>query len=380
MIDRDAVVAALRPEDVDAAYSMSIRWRGQWGRSAVCPFATHGTQCMAVSRRGMVRCHACSWGGDLLALVAAFEGLDVKQDFRAVLERAAEIAGVVDDMAFGPPTPRAPRPPPAPRPELAERVESATRRAAWLWARLQPLSPSAQDGGYDRPVERYLRSRGIDCARWSHELRATPAAIREDEARRVGGDLYTLWAMWSRDTLGVAIPVRHVATGSMTDVRHRVLPAAIREGSPKIHGMIGGVTSHENEAIACYGRPHEISRSVVVCCEGWADYLSLAQVFPEYDTIGAVDAGQLVGVVSHAAMHCAETGARLVIACQDDGPRGAADRSVDAAAAAALHVLPATRIAWLECASRKDVNEILVKDGEPALRAKMRSSMEGCHG
>lgn len=40
------------------------------------------------------RCHACGWTGDALGLVAAARGLDVRLDFRRVLEEAAAIAGI----------------------------------------------------------------------------------------------------------------------------------------------------------------------------------------------------------------------------------------------------------------------------------------------
>ena len=39
-------------------------------------------------------CHGCSWSGDVLGLVAAVHQLDVRRDFRRVLEIAADMAGV----------------------------------------------------------------------------------------------------------------------------------------------------------------------------------------------------------------------------------------------------------------------------------------------
>lgn len=59
-------------------------------------------------------CHGCGWTGDALSLIAALDGLDVRRDFRRVLERAADLAGgfvratVKESLQVRPETPRLP--------------------------------------------------------------------------------------------------------------------------------------------------------------------------------------------------------------------------------------------------------------------------------
>lgn len=74
--------------------------RGGGGLMIRCPIHGERTDPSLSLRVGsgtrsplVARCHGCGWTGDALSLVAAVEGLDVRRDFRRVLERAAELAG-----------------------------------------------------------------------------------------------------------------------------------------------------------------------------------------------------------------------------------------------------------------------------------------------
>jgi pyruvate/2-oxoglutarate dehydrogenase complex dihydrolipoamide acyltransferase (E2) component len=101
--DRDAVLSAFAlasPYSAARLLGLTVA-KGATPRSrsvrVVCPW--HGDRnpsCDVTIRRGrmVAYCRSCNTGGDVLDIVAAIEGLDVKNDFRRVLERAAAIVGV----------------------------------------------------------------------------------------------------------------------------------------------------------------------------------------------------------------------------------------------------------------------------------------------
>lgn len=100
-------------------------------------------------------CHQCGWRGDVLSLVAAVEGLDVRRDFGRVLERAAELAGgfvraTVQENAMV--RPEAPRLPEAVAAELFARVCKARllrqRGAVEAYLDRRGLLEAARDDGW----------------------------------------------------------------------------------------------------------------------------------------------------------------------------------------------------------------------------------------
>jgi Toprim-like len=124
------------------------------GRLVRCPAHPDRTASCSVTRGpdGTLRvaCFGCALAGDVFDLVAAVEGLDRVRGFRAVLARAAELAGLADGP--GPrPAPRPPRaaPPPEAPPPLAD------DRFARLVLPLLASCPIAGD------VEVYLRGRAL---------------------------------------------------------------------------------------------------------------------------------------------------------------------------------------------------------------------------
>jgi hypothetical protein len=384
-IDRADVAAALTAETLSLRYGMNLRFRGRWARTRTCPWGDHATPHLAVSRDGRFRCFAHCVGGDLIQLAGAFEGLEHASDLPRLLTLLAEVAGVTpgDDFGGGAPAPR-PRPPAPQVEELGGRIARATERAAWLWGRLAPLA----GGGEITPrAVAYVAQRGLDPAELarSGEVRQGPAAIREAEAIEIAGPRYdgapnlapiwTIYRQWVEDGLGVALPCRHVETGAVVDVRlRRVLSA--RDDSPKIIGMLGGVTSHDGELVACYGHPHDpptTPTSAVIVVEGAFDYLTTAIAGRALEhgawVLGAVDAGQYPKVAAHAAAWCAETGAALVLVAQEDGPGGAAVRAVDAASVEAIHLGVTPR--WIECGAigGKDLSAIWQRSPDVVRRA-----------
>lgn len=362
-VDKDAVLAQLTPEAVAQQYQIVGRWFGRWMRAKRCPMATHNTDAFGLSRDGKWHCHACDeGGGDLLSLVAAFEGLDCRADFPAVLEVAAAIAGVDVEEDFGAPAARKPAPPKAPAPPavpLADRLAIAKKRAAMIWARLDSLPARVDKALSWRHVAATARTRedvrllGFIGAHTEVSNEIYRVAGEDDRTVRAIRNIYSGAPGW-------AIAVRHIETGELVDVRaRRFEPAA---DAPKILGMPGGVTSEAGELVACYGWPHELGAATVVVVEGWADYLTAAWRWPRVDVLGAVDAGQYPLVAGFASRYLAERGAgRLVLVAQDDGEGKAADKAVNLASKRSLGLLGPERVTWIEAAQYhvKDLNDIV---------------------
>lgn len=367
-LDRSAILSALRVEDVLQHFAIPGQWRGRWLRSRRCALGDHDTDAFGISHSGHWHCHAHDQGGDLLRLVATGHNLDPRTDFQKVLEIAAEIAGVQDDDSFGgsdaasKAVPRAPLPP---VPPLAERIAVAKRRAAWVWDRLMQREEMPRSG-----ADRYLaQERKLDTVglRKLEDLRETPLRVTPQEAAR-SEDLQRF--VRSFNVPGVALPVRAVDDGSLVDIRIRRYEP--REGQPKIVGMLGGVTigpadrGGVRQLVGCYGHPECIDPGpsrLVVIVEGALDYLTSLCVFPEAQTLGAVDAGCMGLVAAHAARQLASyPGAQLLLVEQADPPReqadgsvklGSGDRSVNedvnAATKVAVRILGPRRVGWLHC-------------------------------
>ena len=146
-VDRvQAALSDLGPARLASALGLKATTRGKVTRFP-CP--VHGGRdpnCELTDRDGRLLyiCRsACGGaGGDALSLIAAVEGLDPRRDFRAVLDRAAELAGVTLDGAAGHRVPsgiraldraarqalraEAPKPPPDPE------VTAQQAAARWL--------------------------------------------------------------------------------------------------------------------------------------------------------------------------------------------------------------------------------------------------------
>ena len=382
-VQREDVLNALRAEDVAQHLGITGAWRGYWMRSSRCGEADHNSDAFALKRDGHWHCYSCDKGGDLLGLVALGAGLDIKADFPAVLELAAQIAGIdydpgADLFGTGPqkpaPKPRVELPPQLP---LSDRIALAKKRAAWAWSNLSDQ---------DKLPELYLSHRGLDPAAVlaREDLRSTPLRVSQEVRRKLDArdpslnqDMHTLWYTMGtrRGTLSMVCPVRSVTDGSMVDLRaRRVEP---EDGQPKILGMVGGITSAAAERgktrqlIGCYGRPHAIDSDLVCINEGILDYLTALQLWPNAQVLGAVEAGTLALVVGHvaAALAARDNDSKLLIVEQADPPRlnkatgkmvaGAADQAINedpnAATKVALRILRrSSRVGWLYCSYAGD--------------------------
>lgn len=88
-----------------------------------------------------VKCHGCGWSGDVFHLIAEVSQLDLRRDFRKVVELGAELGGVTAGEATTPQPLRRPAPPPpqyVSEDEL-ERFWSACRPADLTAASPHPL-------------------------------------------------------------------------------------------------------------------------------------------------------------------------------------------------------------------------------------------------
>lgn len=134
------------------------------GITVCCPLHEERTPSCSVTNGpdGTVRfrCFGCDASGDALTLVAAVRGLDVRSQFRELLETAAELGGLfreIEELRGGRP-PGEPRPVPQARPEQPlppERTypEYASVRALWL------ASTPVADHRFARAA---LEARGLD--------------------------------------------------------------------------------------------------------------------------------------------------------------------------------------------------------------------------
>lgn len=106
---------------------------------------------VTVGRDGTLRfrCFGCQATGDVLTLVAAVHGLDIRGDFREVLLAAAELAGltqVVDELNNR--EPYTPRPLPELPEPLPERDYPPAAEVAALWAAAGSVLDDPASGGH----------------------------------------------------------------------------------------------------------------------------------------------------------------------------------------------------------------------------------------
>ena len=212
-------------------------------------------------------CHgACGRSWDSLALVAAVQGLDVKADFRRVLEEAAAVAGVHLDVLA--PRVRAPRPPPPPPPPPRYAAGVAD-----LWNRCGPVDA-------DPDVADYLCVRGLD-----------PVAVAaRDLARALPTDGPSPgWARcrgqtWAESGHRLLTPA-YDASGALRAVR----ATRVRDGEgPK--RLTPGGTSTSGLVLACPAArlllSGQGSASRIAITEGETDFLTACLAWPDLAVFG----------------------------------------------------------------------------------------------
>jgi phage/plasmid primase-like uncharacterized protein len=270
----------------DELYTRSCPACGERSRESMGVHATSG----------LWQCMRCSAHGDLLALVAGYAQIDIKMQFRRVLEIAASIAGIGDDLS------------PADRALIAERRRQAVERVQLQKQRtavLRDRMPATWEG-------LATRDRGLD-----------PRALREIVRYTREGD--------------PALPLRDLATGVIVGIQHRSLqpdkPKLLCFRGSQIAGSFlhGQITDLDPEGV-----------DVAIVVEGLADTLAAYLAFPSCVVFGAPGAAQMPAVVTAVAQRIAACRGWLLLTVDDDkvGVKGAV-HSILAAEEAGLRLAPA---------------------------------------
>jgi len=297
------VVALLGPEAVIAACGVDARQRGRAYRLRTCPACGDkpSRQGAAIYRkkdawRWTHHGHPC--GGSLLDLVAAAEGLDFKRDFKRLLERGAQIAGITPSD-----------------PDLERRIREQiaadrARQEVEDRARATALAamPALWESLHQRSVvgENYLLGRSLD-----------PAALRAQ------GDIVRYSASGE-----VALAERDLVGGAIVGIQYRASNGK---------GFRSADWSAPDES-ALVGRLVELDRDgvdVAVVVEGLADTLAARLAFPSCAVFGAAGAAHLEHVTAVVAARVKEIGGWLLLLIDDDetGIENGADAIVAAQAA-----------------------------------------------
>jgi hypothetical protein len=231
--------------------------------------------------------------GDLLALVAAFEQLDRKRDFRTLVERAAAIAGISES------TDRAEL---DARRELYAREreqrarEAAARRAQAVaavpgrWAGL----PQHSDAGAD-----YIRSRGLDL----QALRSIGDVVRFNE-----GDPAV--RLHSYDGNAINIVTRYRVPRQINGHTRKMVG---RKYCPTDGTLVGKIADLD---VAGEGP------DVAVLTEGVADTLAGVLAFPGCVVVGASGAARMPDVAAAIASRLVEARGWLLVVPHVDGGTG----------------------------------------------------------
>lgn len=251
-------------------------------------------------------CKRCSAHGDILALVAGYAQLDIKSQFRRVLELASAIAGVGGEIS---PADRArieDR-----RQEQAARVEIQKQRNKAARERMPAVWEALADR--DSRGECYLRDRGLD-----------PKALRS-------------YVRYTRDG-DPALPLRDFATGDIVGIQHR------NHNNDPLKPKLLCFRGSQIAGAALHGRltdldPDGVDAAAVV--EGLADTLAAVLAFEGCAVFGAPGAAQLPAVVTAVAERLVTCrGSLLLVVDGDDvGIKGAV-QAVLAAEEAGLRLAP----------------------------------------
>ncbi len=290
MIDRDQIRVELAVERVVDTYALKGIRRGKWLRLSECPRCRDRSSREAIAieistgrwiHHGSERAAGGICSGDLFDLVAACEGLDTRKDFRRVLARCAEVAGIVGA---------------ATNPEIEARIQQrlkeqaaqdvidrarrqrAAQNAAELWLELATRS----DAG-----ELYLTRRGLD----PYPL-VRAGAVRFDE------DGNPCVALRSAEGRVTAIATRYIEPG----------------GRPKV--MVGKDTSTEGTFVDTVGSIAH-GRDVFIV-EGVMDALTAREAWPSATILGANGVGNVAKVAALAISRIRLARTRLVLVPHDD--------------------------------------------------------------
>lgn len=287
LIDLAEVRHALTMRAVLDAYAHQTRRSGRDEvESKACPRrADHSRRAFTANMRtGLWRCYPCGIAGDPIRLVAEFERLSDRDDFPAVLARAAEIAGV------GPsPLSAEERRERAAiwRRESERRAAAARRERAELELRAVPTATRywEQLATRDPHGEAYLRIRGV--------VDVLERGVIRFDPRHSGSPAIAL----------------HTSRGEIRNVVRRRPPEL---GEPKTPGLSQCPTAGTLVGSLLAVGP------VTVVTEGMIDTLTAPLAWRDATVLGAHGAHNLAAIVRAAAPLVARRGGKMVIAPHND--------------------------------------------------------------
>lgn len=309
-LDAEHVHAAL-VENVPHVLELSgIEYRGRGElRTQHCPACgpRSGLHVCISADTGRWMCHAHGCKGNIFSLVAGYAGLDVRTEFRRVLELGASMVGI---DGTEPDYERERRIADRRRVSAARQRAEAEQRAL-LVAGMPKVFASLLT--HHRRGERYLAGRELD-----------------PDALRARGDVFR----FSPDG-ELALPLRDLTTGEIVGIQYRATRG--------VRGFRSETGSQLADS-ALHGRVVDLDPDgvdVAVLVEGIADTLAAILMWPGCAVFGA-PAGQLARVAAAVAPRVLECRGWLLLAADDDdaGVEGATAAAV-AAVRAGLALAPA---------------------------------------
>lgn len=332
-IDLDEVRHALTVRAVLDAYAHPIRRSGQREvDSTACPRRKdHSRRAFTANlQTGAWRCFPCGIAGDPIRLVAEFEQLSDRDDFPAVLLRAAEIAGVgASTLSDQERHVRAlrwrnerERRETQEKFRRVEREYAAIPKATDYWASLQPRHPRG---------ENYLRERGV--------IDALERDLVRFDLRHDGSPAIVL----------------HTRDGRIRNVVRRRFPAL---GEPKTPGLPACPTA--GTLVGSLVAP----LSDVIITEGVIDTLTAHLAWPEATVLGAHGANNLATIVRAVAPLLVRNSGRMLLVPHND-TAGKAACSVAGRAAVEAGLSTSTGSLLLVHHREKDLNDAWRKGWKP---------------
>lgn len=228
--------------------------------------------CSVFARGGAIgcHCHGCGWGGDVLSLVAAVHGLNVRADFRDVLSEAATLAGIhqlVETIRGR--SDYVPRVPPR-RAEPLEVVDYPPP------AEVERFWGSASDVSADAWCARYFGGRALGPG-GLQELVRCQTGYQPSWARYQGSE-------WRAEGFTAVSPV-YDHTGTLRSVRAwRVLDSDGPKRLPPAGHRASGLVLANTRAVIML-RERALFRQVVIA-EGEPDWATLSVRWPEAAVLG----------------------------------------------------------------------------------------------